>query len=185
MNLWFRLMLFALAAPFRAPLPAAEGVSRVCMRVWPLDLDLSMHMNNGRYLTLMDLGRLDYVVRTGLWRAIARNRWTPIASSVTIRYRRELKLFQRFAIETRIVSFAEASVIIEQVFVIVSGRNAGTVAARALFKGGIYSRREKGFIDNARLMREMGVSATSPPPSPEVEAFLKADAALKLSLIHI
>jgi len=181
MNLWLRLLLYALAYPFRSPLPAADGVSRLTFRVSPLDLDISLHMNNGRYLTLMDLGRFDYLVRTGLWRAVRANSWTPIASAITIRYRRELTLFQRFAIETRIVSFAEASVVMEQVFVILSGRYKGQVAARALFKGGIYSRSEKSFIDTARLMREIGVAEASPAITPEVEAFLKADSALKVA----
>ena len=33
------------------------------MRVWPNDLDTNAHMNNGRYLTLMDLGRFDLMTQ--------------------------------------------------------------------------------------------------------------------------
>src|SRR6185503_3961101 len=33
--------------------------SNLSLRVWPNDLDLNIHVNNGRYLTLMDLGRMD------------------------------------------------------------------------------------------------------------------------------
>ena len=62
-----------------------------------------------------------------------------------------------------------------------SGPHAGQVAARALFKGGIYSRKERTFIDTGRMMTEIGVTAVSPPLSPEIEAFLKADGALKVS----
>ena len=36
------------------------------MRVWPNDLDTNAHMNNGRYLTLMDLGRFDLMTQCGL-----------------------------------------------------------------------------------------------------------------------
>lgn len=181
MNLWLRLLLYLIRAPWRPTITSSDAVSRLTFRVLPNDLDASFHMNNGRYLTLMDLGRIDFLVGTGLARVIWRNRWTPIGSAVVIRYRRELTLFQRFAIETRILSWAEASVIMEQVFVVLSGPFKGQVAARALFKGGIYSRSEKSFIDVPRLMREIGVDATSPPATAEAEAFLKADAALKMA----
>lgn len=181
MNLWFRLLTYLVCAPWRPTIISPADVSRLSFRVLPNDLDASLHMNNGRYLSLMDLGRIDFLFGTGLARVIWRNRWTPIGSAVVIRYRRELTLFQRFAIETRLLTWAEASVIMEQVFVILSGPLKGQVAARALFKGGIYSRTEKSFIDIPRLMREIGVEATSPPASAEVEAFLKADSALKVS----
>jgi acyl-CoA thioesterase FadM len=39
------------------------GESVVRFRVWPGDLDFNLHMNNGRYLTLMGLGRLDLMAR--------------------------------------------------------------------------------------------------------------------------
>jgi acyl-CoA thioesterase FadM len=180
MNLWLRLFLYALARPFRRAIVAGHEAGALHFRVWPSDLDLSLHMNNGRYLTVMDLGRLDFLVRTGLWRAVRRHRWTPIASSIVIRYRRELRPFDRFRLETRLVCWAEASVVMEQVFVLLTGPHKGQVAARAMFKGGIYARAERSFVDVGRLMAEIGVTATSPPTTAEVEAFLKADGALKI-----
>lgn len=181
MNLWFRLIWYALTA-WRRPALTDPAVAAVLnFRVTPLDLDLSLHMNNGRYLTLMDLGRLDFLVRTGLWRAVRSNGWTPIAGSIVIRYRRELRSFAPFRLETRLVSWAEASVIMEQAFVLTDGPYAGQVAARALFKGGIYSRTERKFIDTARLMAAIGVTGVSPQTTPEIEAFLKADAELKIT----
>lgn len=181
MNLWWRLLFYALTSLTRGRIVGAGDASVLFFRVWPGDLDLSLHMNNGRYLTLMDLGRLDFLVRTGLWRAVRRHRWTPIASSIVIRYRRELRPFARFRLETRLIAWAEASVVMEQVFILTSGPQKGHVAARALFKGGIYSRADRRFVDIARLMSEIGASATSPPMTAETEAFLKADSALKVT----
>ncbi len=181
MNLWLRLIWFALTAWRRPPLKAASEASVLSFCVLPTDLDLSLHMNNGRYLTLMDFGRVDFAVRLGLWRAVRRHNWTPIASSIIIRYRRELRPFARFRLETRLVSWGEASVVMEQVFVLTSGPHKGQVAARALFKGGIYSRAERKFVNVYRLMAEIGVTADSPVPTAEVDAFMKADAALKMT----
>ena len=39
------------------------------MRVLPNDLDLLWHMNNGRYLSLMDQGRVDLMVRRACGRS--------------------------------------------------------------------------------------------------------------------
>jgi acyl-CoA thioesterase FadM len=184
MNLWFRLLWYALTAWQRPAITHtndALDTGTLAFRVLPTDLDISLHMNNGRYLTLMDLGRLDFLVRTGLWRAVRTHKWTPIASAVIVRFRRELKPFDTFRLETRLLSWAEASVVMEQVFILTSGPYAGQVAARALFKGGIYSRQERTFINVERLMSEIGVTASSPAPSTEIETFIKADGALKVT----
>lgn len=175
MNLWLRLFVYVLTCWWRPAitLPAEPAVLR--LRVWPLDLDTSLHLNNGRYLTLMDLGRVELMVRSGLWRAVIRHGWTPIASGVQIRFRRELRNFERFDLVTRILWWDDASLVMEQVFLIVDGPRRGQVAARGMFKGGLYDRRSKAFLPMARLMQEIGVEATSPQPSPDVAAFLAAD----------
>jgi acyl-CoA thioesterase FadM len=119
------------------------------------------------------------MVRSGLWREVLRHRWTPIASAVTIRFQRELRLFQKFRLDTRLLCWEAALVVMEQKFIVNGGPRDGQIAARALFKGGLYDRREKKFIEIALLMALLGVSETSPPATPEVEAFLHADDQLK------
>ena len=42
-------------------------VSRSRFRVWPTDLDILNHMNNGKYLSVMDIGRFDLMQRNGVW----------------------------------------------------------------------------------------------------------------------
>jgi len=182
MNLWLRLLWVLTTARFRGAIGIPQGVSRLTFRVWPHDLDPSIHMNNGRYLTLMDLGRVDVMLRSGLWRALLRNRWTPIAGAITIRYRRELRPLQAFHLDTRLLCWDSALVVMEQTFVIAGGPRDGQLAARALFKGGLYDRKTKSFVPTVRLMEEIGASVTSPEPSAEVEAFLHADEKLKQSV---
>jgi acyl-CoA thioesterase FadM len=182
MNLWLRLIGYLITAWRQPKLGTTHEVSRLTFRVWPTDLDVSMHMNNGRYLTLMDLGRLDFMVRTGLWRPLVRHRWTPIASGIAIRFRRELRLFDRVHLETRLLAWSDVTVVMEQVLRFASGPRQGQVASRALFKGGLYDRRTKAFLPVARLMQEIGVQAELPPLTPDVEAFLKADEAIRAAL---
>jgi len=179
MNLWIRLLWLLLTARKRGHLDLPRESSLLRFRVWPHDLDLSFHLNNGRYLTLMDLGRLDVMVRSGLWREVLRHKWTPIASAITIRFQRELRPFQKFRLETKLLCWDASLVVMEQIFIVDGGVRDGQVAARALFKGGLYDRNDRKFVEIARLMSLLGVSEISPPATPEVEAFLHADDRLK------
>lgn len=182
MNLWFRLLLVLLGGRWRARLALPSDASRLGFRVWPHDLDLSLHMNNGRYLTLMDLGRIDILLRSGLWAAVRTHKWTPIASAISIRYQRELRPLQKFILQTRLLNWNATLVIMEQTFVFDGGDRDGQVAARALFKGGLYDRKSRAFVPTAKLMQTIGVSAESPALTPEIEAFLKADGEMRTAL---
>lgn len=179
MNLWLRLLWLFVMTPFRPALEPRGGVSRLVFRVLPHDLDLNLHMTNGRYLTIMDLGRIDLVLRTGLWRPLWRNGWSPILSGAAIRFRRELRPFERYYLETRLIAWSDTTAVMEQTFI-----STNRVAARALVKAGFYARSDRAFVTVRRLVEALGVStleAESPPLTPEVEAFLKADSALRRS----
>ena len=109
MNLWFRLIWLLVTTRFRPRLDLPADASVLPFRVWFHDLDTSLHMNNGRYWTLMDLGRLDLMLRSGLWRAVLRHRWLPVVNAGTIRFRREMRLFRPFRVETQILCAREAT----------------------------------------------------------------------------
>lgn len=65
MNLALRLLIVIIGTAFR-PRLAPDSISRIRGCVLPNDLDLNFHMNNGRYLTVLDLGRIDFLLRIGL-----------------------------------------------------------------------------------------------------------------------
>lgn len=181
MNLWLRLLWCLLTQPFRPKLAVPDGVSTLNFRVMPHDLDAIGHMNNGRYLTIGDLGRMDLVLASGLWRMVVKNRWTPIASTIAIRYRREIRLFEPFRLETRLLGWEGTVCVIEHQFVFVKGERVGQVAARALFKGGFYDRKARAFVPMTEVMAAMNYHGASPKLAADVEAFLKADDAMRLA----
>lgn len=179
MNLWIRLFWMLITAPFRGRISEPDGLSRITMRVWPNDLDLNVHMNNGRYLTCADVGRLDLLVRSGLLRMVWRHGWRPIMSGVAIRYRRELTLFQKFAVETRVVYWSDRTLVMEHVFVTGEGE-ARSVSARELVACGFYDRAARAFVSAKEAMiAASGHAHDSPPATPEIEAFLASFEALK------
>jgi len=179
MNLWLRLIYLLVTAPWKPKITTPDGTSVLTFHVLPHDLDPSLHMNNGRYLAIMDLGRLDLLIRSGLGAAVWKNRWTPIANTALVRFRRELRLFDRFRLETRVLVWSERAAMIEQVFRFESGEREGQVAARALFQGAIYDRTQHRFVPVARLLEAIGATMPSPPAPAEVEVFLAADRALR------
>ena len=81
------------------------------------DLDFMLHMNNARYLRECDFGRISFLFQCGLYRQCLELGGEPIVlASSTIRYRRSLRLFQRFVLETRLVYWDENAAYLEQLF---------------------------------------------------------------------
>jgi acyl-CoA thioesterase FadM len=151
---WFRLFrtsLTLIGAPRLDPL----ATTRVALRVWPNDLDFNMHVNNGRYLALADISRVHWFLRTGVLQSARRERAIPIVGDVIAKFRRDLKLFQQFHIETRMLGWDHRWGFLEHRF-IREGRVLGVVAIRGVFKG------PNGPIEPGTLLSALGISATSP-----------------------
>ena len=57
-------------------------------------------LNNGRTLTLFDLGRTGFALRTGFLDLVRRRRWALTVAGTSIRYRRRIRVFDRFEMRT-------------------------------------------------------------------------------------
>ena len=182
MNLWLRLLHLVATSAVRPRLDPVRDVSRLAFRVWPHDLDTSFHMNNGRYWTLMDLGRADLMIRSGLWRAVIEHRWLPVVGAAKIRFRRELRLFRPFILKTRIVTWADTWVVIEHQVASRDRESREILNAVALVRVGLYDRRTRRFITVDEMMATIGSAAPAPEPTPEVAAFLAAEEAMKRAI---
>ncbi|MDJ0722143.1 MAG: acyl-CoA thioesterase [Desulfobacterales bacterium] len=100
MNLYLRLFWLFLTARFKPPLAIMEEF-RSHHRVWPNDLDLLGHMNNGRFFTITDLVRIEVFIRTGIWGALKKRGLYPVMAGETVQFRRPLTPFKRYTIVTR------------------------------------------------------------------------------------
>ena len=165
MNLFFRLIWIVVAA-FRKPSVGILDETRIRLRVLPNDLDTNFHMNNGRYLTIMDLGRLDLTIRSGLWRAMRDNRWAPVVGGAKMVFRRPLDPFQRYDLATRLVGWDGKWVYIEQRFE-VDGHMHARGVVRALFLKG----RDK--VPSADLAAALGHEGPSPALDADMVAALR------------
>jgi acyl-CoA thioesterase FadM len=150
-----RLLLVVLRA-LLAPRLTGLGESRIRLRVGPRDLDFNLHMNNGRYLTVMDLGRTDLLVRSGLLGAVWRGRWTPLVGSALVRFRKSLRPFQAFELRTRVLCWDDRWFVFEQ-RITSRGEVYCFALVRALFRG------RSGNIAPAEALRAGGLALESPP----------------------
>ncbi len=133
MNLLFRLIYVIIAGFFRKKLhPLSESV--LTLRVLPNDLDLNIHMNNGRFLSVMDLGRLDLLIRTDLAAALFKHRWQPLVGAINVRYKVSLLPFQKYQLHTKVIGWDEKWFYIEQRFVR-KNRTIAVALVKALFRG--------------------------------------------------
>ncbi len=149
MNLWLRLLRVRLAAA-RGQRTSLWDTVVTPFRVAPTDLDTVGHMNNGRYLTLLDLGRLDLMVRSGFWHRCRELRWFPVVAGQTITYWKDLTLGQSFEIRTKVAGVDERWVYLEQTF------TRGEVEhARALIRA-CFVARGRGRVPTAELAEELG-----------------------------
>jgi hypothetical protein len=85
----FRLLLALLKSRFRRRLGILDECV-IAMRVWPNDLDLNMHMNSGRYLSMMDVGRMEILARTRMLREVLRRGWRPMVGATVLARRGEI-----------------------------------------------------------------------------------------------
>ncbi|MDO9590587.1 MAG: thioesterase family protein [Microcella sp.] len=150
MNKLLRLWWLMWRARRAAPL-APTDVSCVRFRVLPNDLDLQGHMNNGVHLSIMDLGRMDLMLRSGVWRELSARGYYPVVASSTITYRRSLDPWESYELESRIVGIDEIAGYVEQRFV-----RDGEICARAVIKAR-FLKKSGGIVPIPELVELFGL----------------------------
>ncbi|HXI14244.1 MAG TPA: acyl-CoA thioesterase [Thermoanaerobaculia bacterium] len=156
MNLLLRLLFFGFASRRRDSITILDS-STIRLRVYPNDLDLNFHMNNGRYLSIMDVGRTDLLGRIGLLPILLRRKWFPIVGSATIQFLRPLNPFKKYDLTSRIVCWDEKWFYVEQLF-----EREGKVCAAGYIKGLL--RGPSGNVTPREVAEALGSDPVSPAP---------------------
>ena len=157
-----------LAGSLVKPRLGLEAVSELKLRVWPGDIDTYPEMNNGRYWTLMDLGRYDLAARTGLMQFARRKGWFFVVAGGSIRYRRRLPPFSRFLLRTSLVGHDGRWFYFVQEFV-----RREQMAAQAVVRAGL--RTEKELVPSETILKAFGREGWSPPLPEWVRAWIQAE----------
>jgi acyl-CoA thioesterase FadM len=171
MNLWIRLV-WALLRAWRLPRIALGEPLERQLRVWPGDLDINGHMNNGRYLTIIDLMLVEYFVRSGFARVMASAGWRPMSGGAVITYRKGLMPGQRYRLRFALAGADKAWNFMRFEFL----RADGTLCAAGYMKGAAVAR--GGLVPNAVSYARMGRTFELLPLPAAVEHWLAAERAV-------
>ena len=75
-------------------------------------------MNNGIYLTLLDLARFDLMKRANTWQRLKKQKVHPVVVQETITFRKSLTPWLKFDVETKILGWDEQAFYVGQRFVV-------------------------------------------------------------------
>lgn len=173
MNRLFRLLCLWLRSRWTARC-APLGPCITPLRVWPNDLDVLLHVNNGVYFTLCDLARVDLLFRSGsVGLASAGGRAFLVA-------RRRFSCMSRLPSSsasisrTQVVGWDDKAFFVQHRFWIpIAGASLAkptspgqkTIAV-AVVEGRVHDRK-KGRIPPAELLRQLGIPVGAPPALPQ------------------
>jgi len=168
LNLILRLLRVFITALLKPRIEVLD-TSELSFRVLPTDLDINMHMTNARYLSIMDLGRTDLLIRAGMLGLVVRERWLPVVGSINIMFRLSLSPFQRFSVKTRLMCWDKKWLYMEQRLESDIGVHS-IATVRGLFRG------PKGSVPSKTLLDRMRYNGETPPFPPEVICLLDWEA---------
>ncbi|MFD1163298.1 MULTISPECIES: acyl-CoA thioesterase [Hwangdonia] len=109
---WIRLLAALIRAKFKEKVQATDTV-RLSVNVWITDIDVSI-MNHAAIMTLFEIGRLDFMVRTNFFKVANKNKWYFPTQAISVQYYRPLKMFQKAQLFTRISYVDEKWIYVEQ-----------------------------------------------------------------------
>lgn len=138
-------------------------------RIWPVDLDPWRELNNGRTLTLFDLGRIPMSLRMGFARVAKANRWGITVAGNSVRYRKRVTVFQKLTQISRVVGWDTRFVYLEQSF-----WRDGECTAHMLLRSAFISK--AGIVPPEAVLAALGQSQESPALPEWIKDWIAADA---------
>jgi acyl-CoA thioesterase FadM len=137
---------------------------------WPWDLDFWAELNNGRTLTLYDLGRVPAGRRNGLFTVLRAQRWGLAVAGASVRYRKRVVAFDRLVMRSRTVGWDDRFIYVEQSM----WKSNGDCSSHVLIRSAITS--ANGMVAPDRLAALLGWQGPRPPLPDWVTGWIAADA---------
>ena len=135
---------------------------------WPWDIDPWLELNNGRALTLYDLGRVVLFRRLGIVPLMRARRWGGTIAGVSVRYRRRVRAFDRYELRSRMIGWDARFFYAEQ-----GMWRAETCCSHALLRMAITS--AEGIVPAPEVAEAMGASRVGPTLPGWVGAWIAAE----------
>ena len=168
MNLYLRLIWTWLRARFSKPPIRMGDTIEMRLRVWPNDLDVNGHMNNGRYMTITDLALIEYFTRSGFLPLALKKGWRPMLGGSLISFRRGLKPFTAYTLRFTVLCWDERWNYFRFEFM-----HRGQSMALGYSKGAVVGRH--GIVSSHEAHTALGHNPASPAFPAPVAAWIEAD----------
>lgn len=139
--------------------------------IWPWDLDPWNELNNGRTLTLFDLGRIPLAVRAGLATTLRENGWGLTVAGNTMRYRRRVQAFQKVEMRSRCIGWDARFFYLEQAMF-----RKDEPANHMLIRTAVIDLKARKMVPTAEVTAAIPGQPESPPLPEWVTAWAEADA---------
>ncbi|MGL6212070.1 MAG: acyl-CoA thioesterase [Paracoccaceae bacterium] len=136
---------------------------------WPQDIDPWMELNNGRALTLYDLGRVPMAVRMGFDKLGKSHGWGLTVAGASTRYRRRVRMFDRFEMRSKVIGWDQRFLYMDQ-----SMWRGAECTSQMLLRAAVASK--DGIVAPEKVVAAMGHPADSPALPQWVQAWSQADA---------
>ena len=159
---WIRLILGLIKAKFKSKVQATETTS-LEFRVWITDIDISV-MNHAAILTVMEVGRIDFMVRTDFFKIANKNKWFFPSQALSVQFYRPLKTFQKAELQTKLSYVDEKWIYLEQRII----RNGKEVAA-CLVKSTIKKGRET--VPTSEIIKALNINKVPRIKSKLIESY--------------
>lgn len=150
-------MIWVLIASQFAPYADPFAITEVSFTVLPTDVDILMHLNNGRYFTFMDGARLNAITRTKLLSTLNKNKLYGVVASEMIRFKQSIKLFERFTVSNQLVAWDD-----KYVYAVHKFKVKGKLCAFALVKIR-FIHKQKGVVSPAYVFSLLGINLPMQP----------------------
>ncbi len=144
------------------------GLHVTHLRCMPWDLDIWMELNNGRTLTLYDIGRMSLGWRVGLVGALRRRRWALTMAGASVRFRRRVRMFDRLEVRSVTVGRDARFFYMEQ-----SMWRDGEATSSVLYRIAITDR--NGIVPTQKVAEEIGHPDWNPALPRWVEEWVGAE----------
>jgi acyl-CoA thioesterase FadM len=153
----------------RAPRLPIDGVHLSRHTCLPWDIDPWRELNNGRTLTLYDLGRIPLAARIGLLDRVRANGWGLAVAGVSVRYRRRVRAFDRIEMRSRFAGRDARFLYTAQAMY-----RRGEAVSSILVRSAVTS--AEGIVPTDRVVAAMGDPGWGRPLPAWIEAWTEAEA---------
>lgn len=122
---------------------------------WPWDLDFWFELNNGRTLSIYDLGRIPLASRLGLLEVLRNENWGLTVAGSSVRYRKRVRVFDRLEMLSRLTTWDDRFFYLEQ-----SMWYKGECTSHAMFRMAITDK--SGIVSSERVLAALDTKDIRP-----------------------